>query len=107
MPEASESCVSDSSKDLSVLKWWCSGKASWVGQGDCRRHLIGGKVVLFGGGCTTPVATTETPACSYCTFMHRKTVRPGHLGYLLLTLSINIRPEKALTFNLWKVQING
>lgn len=50
MPEASESCVSDSSKDLSVLKWWYSVKANWVGQGDCRRHLIGGKVVLLGGG---------------------------------------------------------
>lgn len=49
MPEASESCVSDSSKDLSVLKWWYSVKANWVGQGDCRRHLIGGKVVLLGG----------------------------------------------------------
>lgn len=46
----SESCVSDSSKDPSALKRWRSEKANWVGQGDCRRHVIEGKVVLLGGG---------------------------------------------------------
>lgn len=38
--------MSDSSKDPSVLKWCCSGKASWVAQGDC------GEGGFLGGGGT-------------------------------------------------------
>lgn len=75
--------MSDSSKALCAFKWGYSVKAKWVRQGDCGRHLIGGRLVLLGG----------RPLCS----RHRKTVRPGHLGYCLLDLMNSYLDEKVFS----------